>query len=101
MLGIALKVLGVAGSVVAGLMAVLKLREAIVDAVSKSRKARDDRDYQTWVANVEGALGTSRANAVTVAPHQRRWAARAIAEERLIWSPDGRDVMLPGSIIED
>jgi hypothetical protein len=61
----------------------------------RRRKLKDEQAYQAWATSIEMSLGPGH-NLYRVKPDERRWAARAVAENRLEWAPGGVGVMLPG-----
>lgn len=86
-------VVGVVGAVggLAGLVTWYRVER------DRRRRRENDQAYEAWVSGIEmGLHGGLLGNHMEIRPEERRWAARAVSEGRLVWGPLGTGVMLPG-----
>ena len=67
----------------------------LVSWIQVQRDRRGVHDYRAFVDNVIQTLRSGVGNSVDIAPEQHRWAARAVDEGLVVWSPGGKGLMLP------
>lgn len=87
-----IKTVGPLVGLVGGTLAIVHWLQELSE---RRRKHRGEQDYGEFVGNVVKSLSNGKGNAVNIPPEQNGWAARAVAEKRVVWGPDGKTLMLP------